>query len=103
MSCIACCTRRVALFGLMALVTTCLSSASDAQDEPSGKPLTPGPMLAQGTRDFDTPDFTLTLVRSSQTVAALKPKNAGGLDFTPGDLLAARSQNGFYHLRHITP
>ena len=40
-------------------------------------------MLEQGTMDLDTPDFTLSLVRSSQTVAALKPKNAGGFDFTP--------------------
>ncbi len=51
-----------------------------------------GPMLDQGTIDLDTPDFTLTLVRSSQTVAALKPKGADGFDFTPGDLLVERSQ-----------
>jgi hypothetical protein len=31
-------------------------------------------MLQQGTIDFETPEFKLTLVRSSQTVAALKPK-----------------------------
>lgn len=55
-------------------------------------------MLAEGTINIDTPDFTLSLVRSSQTVAALKPKGAGDFDFTPGDLLAWRSQNGFYHL-----
>jgi hypothetical protein len=55
-------------------------------------------MLEGGTVDIDTPDFTLTLVRSSQTVAALKPKNAGGFDFTPGDMLLQRSQNGYYHL-----
>ena len=61
-------------------------------------PPAPGPMLAEGTVDFDTPDFTLSLVRSSQTVAALKPKSAGGFDFTPGDLLVWRSQDGFYHL-----
>jgi len=46
-----------------------------------------GPTLDQGTVDLDTPDVTLTLVRSSQTVAALKPKGADGFDFTPGDLL----------------
>jgi len=59
-------------------------------------------MLSQGTEDFDTPDFTLTLVRSSQTVAALKPKGAGGFDFTPGDLLVERSKNGYFHLGDIT-
>jgi hypothetical protein len=44
--------------------------------------------------ELETPDFNLSLVRSSQTVAALKPKNAEGFDFTPGDLLVARSQDG---------
>jgi hypothetical protein len=58
-------------------------------------------MLEQGKIDIETPDFDLSLVRSSQTVAALKPKGAGGFDFTPGDLLVARSQNGFYHLGDI--
>jgi hypothetical protein len=55
-------------------------------------------MLGQGFLNVETPDFTLSLVRSSQTVAALKPKGAGGFDFTPGDLLVERSQDGYYHL-----
>lgn len=63
-----------------------------------GAPPAPGPMLNDGTFDIDTPDFTLTLVRSSQTAAALKPKGAEGFDFAPGDVLVQRSQNGFYHL-----
>lgn len=58
----------------------------------------PGPMLAEGVEQFDTPDFTLKLVRSSQTVAALVPKGAAAFDFTPGDLLAKRSHDGYYHL-----
>jgi len=62
------------------------------------QPATPGPMLDQGIINLETPEFDLSLVRSTQTVAALKPKGAGGFDFTPGDLLAARSQNGYYHL-----
>ena len=66
------------------------------------KPPTPGPMLAAGTVDFDTQEFTLTLVRSSQTVAALKPKGTVDFDFTPGDLLLARSQDGYFHLGDIT-
>jgi hypothetical protein len=44
---------------------------------------------------------TRPLVRSSQTVAALEPKGAGGFDFAPGDLLAERSRNGYYHLGDI--
>jgi len=41
------------------------------------EPATPGPMLEQGYLDLDTPAFSLRLVRSSQTVAALRPKGAG--------------------------
>lgn len=59
-------------------------------------------MMSEGTLNFDTPEFTLSLVRSSQTVAALKPKSANGFDFTPGDLLIARSQNGYFHLGDLT-
>lgn len=55
-------------------------------------------MLSQGIVTLDTPQFTLRLVRSSQTVAALLPKGANGFDFTPGDLLVERSHNGYYHL-----
>jgi len=91
------------IFLLLTLVFTRLGTAQDQAAKPAEKkPLTPGPMLAQGTVDFDTPDFTLTLVRSSQTVAALKPKGADNFDFTPGDLLVARSQNGYFHLGDIT-
>jgi hypothetical protein len=59
-------------------------------------------MLKDGNVALETPDFDLTLVRSSQTLAALKPKGVGAadaaFDFTPGDLLVARSQDGYYHL-----
>lgn len=55
-------------------------------------------MLDEGTVQFDTPQFTLRLVRTSQTVAALLPKGAEGFDFTPGDRLVERSNNGYYHL-----
>src|SRR5437773_3394071 len=63
---------------------------------------TPGPMLEQGFLDLETPAFSLRLVKSSQTLAALKPKGAGDFDFTPGDLLVERSQNGYFHLGDIT-
>jgi len=59
-------------------------------------------MLNQGIEDYDTPDFTLSLVRSSQTSAALKPKGGDGFDFAPGDLLPERSQNGYFHLGDVT-
>jgi hypothetical protein len=75
---------------------------ASAQDGKKKEPPTPGPMLSQGTIDLDTPEFALTLVRSSQTVAALKPKGAGEFDFTPGDLLVERSGDGYFHLGDIT-
>ena len=90
------------LLFFLAAISTCLpQSAAQEQTSPK-RPLAPGPMLAQGMVDFESPDFTLRLVRSSQTVAALKPKGARDFDFTPGDLLVARSQDGFFHLGDIT-
>jgi hypothetical protein len=92
--------------GIFLLLILILSSFENAQDQAAKrdekKPPTPAAMLAQGTIDFDTPEFTLTLVRSSQTVAALKPKGTDNFDFTPGDLLVARSQDRYFHLGDIT-
>lgn len=71
-------------------------------------PPTPTLGLADGTVDFDTPDFTLKLVKDSQTIAALEPKGAKGIDantpfdFTPADELTARQGDGFNHLGDIT-
>src|SRR4030066_666658 len=60
-----------------------------------------GSMLDSGLVTIYTPQFILRLVRSSQTVAALKPYETGGFDFTPGDRLAERCLEGFYHLGDI--
>ena len=86
----------------LALGLFATSRQSAAQEQKKKQPPTPGPMLSQGTVDLDTPEFTLTLVRSSQTVAALKPKGAGDFDFTPGDLLIERSKDGYFHLGDVT-
>jgi hypothetical protein len=85
----------------MSLIVTVHAGAAQQGNEKKQSP-TPGPMLSQGTIDLDTPEFTLSLVKSSQTVAALKPKTAGDFDFTPGDLLVARSKDGYFHLGDIT-
>ncbi len=58
--------------------------------------------LEQGIQRFETPRFDLELVRASQTVAALRPKGASGFDFTPGDWLAKRDADGFFHLGDLT-
>jgi len=79
-----------------------LEPQTKAQAEKEKTPAVPGPMLSQGRIELETPYFKLTLVRSSQTVAALKPKNANDFDFTPGDLLVARSNDGYMHLGDMT-
>jgi len=79
-----------------------LGIATDAQDNKPKAPPIPGPMLQQGTMELQTPAFNLVLVRSSQTVAALKPKSDPNFDFTPGDLLVERSQDKYFHLGDIT-
>ena len=50
------------------------------------------------TLDLETPDFKLKLLKASQTVAALEPKNTPGFDFTPADRLSQRTANRYYHL-----
>jgi len=83
------------------IITCCAGviflSAAGAQ-EPKKAPPKPGPMLSDGFETLDTPEFQLALVRSSQTVAALHPKLDSNFDFTPGDRLTERSQDGYYHL-----
>jgi hypothetical protein len=58
-------------------------------------------MLDQGLVTFQSPDLDLRLVRSSGTVAGLVSRTSDEFDFTPGELLAARSVNGYYHLGDI--
>ena len=65
---------------------------------PAGREATLGPMLDQGLASYTTPELALRLVRSSGTVAGLAPNDGNGFDFTPAELLAARSTNGYYHL-----
>ncbi len=95
-------TRALRTASVALAAALCLAAAGApgprAQQLPPPPPPPPGPMLSGGTVAFDTPEFELTLVRSSQTVAALKSKRGGGFDFTPGDLLVKRSYNGYYHL-----
>jgi len=79
--------------GLRLLALNCCAgllfsaSVSALAQEPKKAPPQPGPMLADGVETFETPVFQLSLVRSSQTVAALHPKTDAQFDFTPGDRL----------------
>ena len=80
------------------LLFSCIAALAQ---EPKKAPPHPGPMLADSVENFDTPDFKLSLVRSSQTIAALHPKTDVQFDFTPGDRLTERSHDGYYHLGDI--
>jgi hypothetical protein len=88
-----------AVGAILVMIATGTASPRPAQDMPWK--IIPNRMLDQGLITAWTPQFILKLVRSSQTVAALKPYGASGFDFTPGDLLAERSFDGFYHLGDI--
>jgi hypothetical protein len=88
-------------FVCFALCSVLLTTAGAQQGKPKTPPV-PGPMLERGTMELETPEFNLLLVRSSQTIAALKPKSDPDFDFTPGDLLVERSQSGYFHLGDIT-
>lgn len=59
----------------------------------------PAPLrLDLGFTELDTPQFDFKLVKASQTVAGLQPKEQESFDFTPSGDLQARSDNEFYHL-----
>jgi hypothetical protein len=103
--------RRIAICAVGALLLLSLPVVYGAQQAPGrGQPQPPPPTLGldHGTIDIDTPDFTLKLVKDSQTIAALQPKGAKGMDatkpfdFTPADQLTARQGDRFNHLGDIT-
>jgi len=58
--------------------------------------------LDQGFIEFDTPDFLVKIVKASQTLAALLPKESDSFDFTPFDMLESRDSDGFHHLGDLT-
>src|SRR6185437_10981787 len=89
---------RSAYMSIFRWLPIALLGAAAAAQTPAGPAGSPGAMLNGGILTLDTPGFTLKLVRSSQTVAALQPKADPKFDFTPGDLLSQRSKNGYYHL-----
>ncbi len=96
-----------ALFMLLALALNPPAQQAQNQQAPSGRPAptpTPTPTLGleQGYLEFDTPDFTLKLVKASQTIAALQPKGGNGFDFTPADRLVQRASNGYQHVGDLT-
>lgn len=89
------------IFGLFLFSFICPESYGQSPwDRIAQRPSTLG--LKNGYILISTASFNLKLVRSSQTVAALEPKNEKGFDFTPGERLEQRSRDGLYHLGDLT-
>lgn len=89
---------RIRLF-LAALLFVSAGPSILGQWHPAGREARLGPMLDEGLVQYETPQLTLRLVKSSGTVAGLEPKpEQGEFDFAPAELLAARSTDGYYHL-----
>ena len=93
----------LALFGIALPTLTSAQETKTVSLQQAGqrqRPVDIGPMLdlAAGTLEFDTPEFTLKLLKASQTVAAMQPKGANGFDFTPADRLAMRVRAGYHQL-----
>ncbi len=67
-----------------------------SQDRTPEPPATLG--LDHGFQEFETPNFSLKIVKDSQTLASLQPNSGGGFDFSPADRLSIRSRDGYYHI-----
>ncbi|WP_263419838.1 DUF5695 domain-containing protein [Terriglobus albidus] len=80
-----------------AVLLSSLVSSTLSWSQPP-KPLPPGPMLDGGRVVLKGKELTLELLAYSGTVAQLRPTADPMLDYTPGDLLKARSADTFYHL-----
>jgi hypothetical protein len=86
------------LFFLPLLAESVLQQGQSTRQKRAAQEKPPTLGLDQGVLEFETPDFIVKIVKSSQTLAALQPRGADGFDFTPGDLLERRASDGFHHL-----
>jgi len=101
------CRQKIALsmFAIVLLLVATQFAPANLCAQMRNKRPDPGPStlgIKKGTITCQTPLFQLSLLKSSQTVSALKTNDADSFDFTPGDRLKARDKNGFYHLGDIT-
>jgi hypothetical protein len=88
-------------WALLGLTAPCaVAQAQGTRPRPPAPPATLG--LPNGFLDFQTPDFTLRLVKDSQTAAALRPRRDEKFDFTPADRLERRASDGHFHLGDLT-
>ncbi len=84
--------------GALLLGSVFLLSITSFAQEKKEKEMPDDIDLAKGVETYSTPEFKLELLKSSQTVAALKSNNDADFDYTPGERLDERKANGFYHL-----
>jgi hypothetical protein len=86
---------------LGASVVLALATPAVGQWYPAGREPKMGPLFDEGVAHYATPELKLTVMKSSGTAAGLEA-TAGPdkktYDFTPFDLLAARSVDGYFHL-----
>ncbi|KAG6911266.1 hypothetical protein DXG01_002104 [Tephrocybe rancida] len=57
--------------------------------------------LANGFLNLTSPNFSVQLVKDSQTLYSLRPSGSS-FDFIPGDMMTKRQSNGQYHLGDVT-
>ena len=92
--------RRALFFGVLACCFAMPHAlAQDYWENLRNRPSTLGPEA--GIDTLQTPGFILRLVRSSQTVAGLSPRQDPGFDFTPADRLSLRDKDSLYQLGDI--
>ena len=86
-----------------AVVSTIAALALAIAGQTPSPTATPPPTLGleDGVLEFDTTDFSVKLVRASQTLVALEPKGVNGFGFTPADRVSTRARDGFYHFGDI--
>lgn len=83
----------------------CFMVVSNSFSQKPKRPELPSTLgLNQGFVEFETEDFFIKIVKSSQTLAALIPKDkeTDNFDFTPYDKLEDRDSDGFFHLGDLT-
>ncbi|MDM8001830.1 MAG: DUF5695 domain-containing protein [Bacteroidota bacterium] len=83
---------------IMMAAATVVPLKTEAQRRGERRDRTPVLNLEKGTSEYETANFRLGVLNSTQTVAFLRTNDAEAFDFTPGDRLHERSSNGFYHL-----
>ncbi len=82
----------------MMATATIIPVNTEAQRRGERRDRTPVLGVDKGTREYETGNFRLGVLNSSQTAAFLKTNDTEAFDYTPGDRLAERASNGFYHL-----